>query len=73
MEAVFGGETNGFDNFIINDGEIPPPIIPLPAAWVMALPWLAGQIGTPDVPKIPLPGGGAGAGPAGAPLQAATH
>jgi S-formylglutathione hydrolase FrmB len=36
-----------------------------------ALPWLAGQIGTPGVPKIPLPG--AGHGPAGAPLQAATH
>ena len=36
-----------------------------------ALPWLAGQIGTPGVPKIPLPG--AGGGPAGAPLQAATH
>lgn len=38
-----------------------------------SLPWLAGQIGTPGVPKIPLPGGGAGSGPAGAPLQAATH
>jgi S-formylglutathione hydrolase FrmB len=38
-----------------------------------SLPWLAGQIGTPGVPKIPLPGGGAGPGPAGAPLQAATH
>jgi S-formylglutathione hydrolase FrmB len=25
-----------------------------------ALPWLAGQIGTPHVPKIPLPGGGGG-------------
>ena len=25
-----------------------------------SLPWLAGQIGTPGVPKIPLPGGGAG-------------
>jgi S-formylglutathione hydrolase FrmB len=37
-----------------------------------SLPWLAGQIGTPGVQKIPLPGGGA-ASPAGAPLQAATH
>jgi S-formylglutathione hydrolase FrmB len=37
-----------------------------------SLPWLAGQIGTPGVPKIPLPGGAA-PGPAGAPLQAATH
>jgi S-formylglutathione hydrolase FrmB len=36
-----------------------------------ALPWLAGQIGTPGVPKIPLPGQGGGS--AGAPLQAATH
>jgi hypothetical protein len=36
-----------------------------------ALPWLAGQIGTPSVPKVPLPG--QGGGPAGAPLQAATH
>jgi S-formylglutathione hydrolase FrmB len=36
-----------------------------------SLPWLAGEIGTPDVPKIPLPG--QGGGPAGAPLQAATH
>jgi S-formylglutathione hydrolase FrmB len=36
-----------------------------------ALPWLAGQIGTPGVPKVPLPGQGGGA--AGAPLQAATH
>jgi S-formylglutathione hydrolase FrmB len=38
-----------------------------------SLPWLAGQIGTPGVPKIPLPGGGSGPGPAGAPLQAATR
>jgi S-formylglutathione hydrolase FrmB len=38
-----------------------------------SLPWLAGQIGTPGVPKIPLPDGGAGPRPAGAPLQAATH
>ena len=38
-----------------------------------SLPWLAGQLGTPGVPKIPLPGGGGGPGPAGAPLQAATH
>jgi S-formylglutathione hydrolase FrmB len=38
-----------------------------------SLPWLAGQIGTPGIPKIPLPGGGAGPGPAGARLQAATH
>ena len=38
-----------------------------------SLPWLAGQIGTPGVPRIPLPGGGAAPGPAGAPLQAATH
>ena len=30
-----------------------------------SLPWLAGQIGTPGVPKIPLPGGGAAPGPAG--------
>jgi S-formylglutathione hydrolase FrmB len=37
-----------------------------------SLPWLAGQIGTPGVQKIPLPGGGT-TGPAGAPLQAATH
>jgi S-formylglutathione hydrolase FrmB len=36
-----------------------------------ALPWLAGQIGTPGVPKIALPG--QGGGPSGAPLQAATH
>ncbi len=38
-----------------------------------SLPWLAGEIGTPDVPKIPLPGGGAAPGPVGTPLQAATH
>ena len=37
-----------------------------------SLPWLAGQIGTPGVQKIPLPGGGT-TGPAGAALQAATH
>jgi hypothetical protein len=36
-----------------------------------SLPWLAGQIGTPGVPKIPLPG--QDGGPAGTPLQAATH
>jgi S-formylglutathione hydrolase FrmB len=36
-----------------------------------ALPWLAGQIGTPDVPRIPLPG--SAAGPTGAPLHAPTH
>jgi S-formylglutathione hydrolase FrmB len=36
-----------------------------------ALPWLAGQIGTPGVSKIPLPG--AGGGPSTAPLPAATH
>jgi hypothetical protein len=30
-----------------------------------SLPWLAGQIGTPGVPKIPLPGAG-GAPPAAA-------
>jgi S-formylglutathione hydrolase FrmB len=40
--------------------------------FISSLPWLAGQIGTPGVQKIPLPGGGA-PGPAGAPLQAATH
>jgi S-formylglutathione hydrolase FrmB len=38
-----------------------------------SLPWLAGEIGTPDVPKVPLPGGGAAPGPVGTPLQAATH
>jgi S-formylglutathione hydrolase FrmB len=37
-----------------------------------SLPWLAGQIGTPGVQKIPLLGGGM-PGPAGAPLQASTH
>jgi S-formylglutathione hydrolase FrmB len=36
-----------------------------------SLPWLAGQVGTPGVPKIPLPGGGAG--PSAGPLPAATH
>ncbi|HYZ67369.1 MAG TPA: alpha/beta hydrolase-fold protein, partial [Mycobacterium sp.] len=34
-----------------------------------SLPWLAGQIGTPGVPKIPLPGGGGA--PLPAPLPAA--
>ncbi|MFG1933854.1 alpha/beta hydrolase [Mycobacterium sp. NPDC048908] len=36
-----------------------------------ALPWLAGQIGTPDAPKIALPG--QGGAPAKAPPQAATR
>ena len=38
-----------------------------------ALPWLAGQIGTPGVPRIPCPAAGAPPGPSAAPLQAATH
>jgi S-formylglutathione hydrolase FrmB len=38
-----------------------------------SLPWLAGQLGTPDVPKIPLPGAGPAAGPSAAALPAATH
>jgi S-formylglutathione hydrolase FrmB len=36
-----------------------------------ALPWLAGQIGTPGVPKIALPGAGGGPVPAGIPVQPA--
>jgi S-formylglutathione hydrolase FrmB len=36
-----------------------------------SLPWLAGQIGTPEVPKIPLPG--AGGGPSAAPMPTAAH
>lgn len=38
-----------------------------------SLPWLAGQIGTPGVPKISLPSQGGGAGPTGAPLPAGKH
>lgn len=38
-----------------------------------SLPWLAGQVGTPGVAKVPLPGDGQGRAPAGVPLQAATH
>jgi S-formylglutathione hydrolase FrmB len=38
-----------------------------------ALPWLAGQVGTPGVPKIPLPSTGGAPAPGGAPLQAATR
>jgi S-formylglutathione hydrolase FrmB len=37
-----------------------------------ALPWLAGQIGTPGVQKIPLPGA-APPGPSAAPLPASRH
>ena len=36
-----------------------------------SLPWLAGQLGTPGVPKVPLPGGGGGRPPE--PLAAAPH
>jgi hypothetical protein len=46
LEGVFGGETNGFDNFKIDDGQvIPPPVIPLPMTWALALPWLVGTAG----------------------------
>ncbi|HYR13328.1 MAG TPA: alpha/beta hydrolase-fold protein, partial [Mycobacterium sp.] len=38
-----------------------------------SLPWLAGQIGTPGVPRVPLPGAGAPPGPSAAPLPAARH
>ncbi|HVC73733.1 MAG TPA: esterase family protein, partial [Mycobacteriales bacterium] len=38
-----------------------------------SLPWLAGQIGTPGVPRIPLPRAAAPPGPSAAPLTAARH
>jgi S-formylglutathione hydrolase FrmB len=38
-----------------------------------SLPWLAGQIGTPGVPRVPLPGAGAPPGPSAAPLPAGRH
>jgi S-formylglutathione hydrolase FrmB len=39
--------------------------------FVSALPWLVGQVGTPGVPKIPLPG--AAVAPSAVPLQTTVH